>query len=67
MQRKIHYTECGMKPWNIQFEEYNVQLEEKRKKDEANRIKPDWEHNMIKTEEIKVGKVTKISLKINKK
>jgi hypothetical protein len=67
MQRKIHYTECGMKPWNIQFEEYNVQLEEKRKKDEANRIKPDWEHNMIKTEEIKLGKVTKISLKINKK
>jgi hypothetical protein len=58
-----------MKPWNIQFEEYIVQLEEKRKKEEeeANRIKPDWDHNIIKTEEIKIGKLTKISLKINKK
>jgi hypothetical protein len=70
IQRKIHYTEYGMKPWNIQFEEYIVQLEEKRKKEEeeeANRIKPDWDHNIIKTEEIKIGKLTKISLKINKK
>jgi len=70
MQRKIHYTDSGMKPWDVQWSEYLVRIEEDRKKaeeEEAKRVKPTWDHNMIKTEEVKVGKVTKLSLKIGKK
>jgi hypothetical protein len=59
-----------MKPWDVQWTDYLVRVEEERKKaeeEEAKRVKPAWDHNMGKTEEIKVGKVAKLSLKIGKK
>jgi hypothetical protein len=67
MQRKIHFTDSGMKSWNQQWSEYVVKMEEERKKveeEEAKRVKPAWDHTMGKTDEIKVGKVNKLSLKL---
>jgi hypothetical protein len=70
LQRKIHYTDSGMKPWDIQWAEHLVCVEEEHKKaeeEESKRVKPAWDHSMVKTCEAKVGKVTKISLKIGGK
>ena len=70
LERSIHYTDYGMKSWNAQWAEYIIQVEEENKKAEEEknkRIKPTWDHNMIKTEQCNVGKVSKLSLNISKK
>lgn len=63
-QRKIHYTDCGMLPFDQQVIAYNQKLaEEKACAEEllAKVVKPAWDHNMTKGE-AKVGKVIKLSL-----
>ena len=69
-QRKTHYTDCGMKPWIVQWAEHLIRIEEGHKKaeeEETKRVKPAWDHNMGKTGEVKIGKVAKLSLKIGKR
>ena len=62
-QRKLHFTESGMKPYIEQLSDYKKKLEdEKAKKEEllSKVIKPSWDNN---TETITTGKVIKLSLK----
>ena len=61
IKRKIHYTEQGMKPFNIQLENYNKSKEEPKKQLELdNQTKPSWDHKLADSP---TGKVKKISLK----
>lgn len=63
-QRKLHYTDCGMIPFEQQVIAYNQKLaDEKARAEEllAKVVKPAWDHNMTKGE-AKVGKVIKLSL-----
>ena len=61
-QRKIHYSDVGMKPFAKQLEEFKEVKkveEEKRVAIEDSKPKPAWEHSL---ENVK-GKVVKISLR----
>ena len=61
IKRKIHYTEQGMKPFNIQLDNYNKLKEEPKKQLELdNKTKPSWDHKLADSP---TGKVKKISLK----
>ena len=65
-QRKIHYTEQGMKPFIIQLELYIKSKieEEKNKQIELDKkLKPTWDHEFAKQPDSPIGKVKKISLK----
>jgi len=63
-QRSIHYTEQGMKSFNIQLENYNKEKEEEKKKLELEleKNKKPWDHDLLK-QDSPIGKVKKIGLK----
>jgi len=66
LQRKLHFTDCGMIPYDQQKIAYDKKvIEDKVIADEilAKTVKPAWDHSMGKSGEVKIGKVIKLSLK----
>jgi hypothetical protein len=64
MSRKIHYTDSGMKPFDIQLQKYKedkIAKEAKALEEEENKIKPSWDHKLQNTNK-PIGKVIKIKL-----
>lgn len=64
MQRKIHYTETDMVPYNKQYEEYKnkKRIESENKQKELDKINHKFfEHDLSKNPIAKVGKVIKIN------
>jgi hypothetical protein len=64
-QRKIHYTEDGMKPFNQQLAEYKTKKAEETvilKEKEDAKEKPTWDHKISKTDKT-AFKVIKIAIK----
>ena len=61
-KRKLHYTDDGMIPYNIQYSEYVAKknLERKQKEEQINSNPQIWEHNIIENTQ---SSVRKISLK----
>lgn len=65
LQRKIHYSDDGMSPFQEQWKAHldKMELERKAKEEEeAKKERPAWDHTG-KLGEVKVGKVIKLSLK----
>lgn len=66
IQRKLHFTDCGMIPYEQQKIAYDKKiLEEKAIAEEilAKTVKPAWDLTISKSGEVNVGKVMKLSLK----
>ena len=66
LQRKLHFTDSGMIPYDQQKIAYDKKILEDKAIAEAilaKTIKPAWDYNISKTGEVNVGKVIKLSLK----
>jgi hypothetical protein len=62
MTRKIHYTDFGMKPFEIQlqiYKENKIAMEKKAIEDEEKKVKPTWDHSLQNSNK-PIGKVIKI-------